>query len=108
MAISFAREGCKRIGLLDRDEDGLTETARLCKEASPAALARTYSIPVDVRVETDVAAALDCVVEEWGRIDYAVNSAGVTLFPTYICLAPVLCHFLFLDDSVRVLLGGWL
>lgn len=77
VAVSFAAEGCKRIALLDSDEDGLTETARLCKTASKGGLTRTYSIPLDVGNESEVAAALDCVVEEWGRIDYAVNCAGV-------------------------------
>jgi len=72
--VSFAREGCKRIALLDRDEEGMSETSRLCRETS--AQATSFIIAVDVREEKDVRFAVDCVIEEWGRIDYAVNCAG--------------------------------
>ncbi|KAL8400602.1 hypothetical protein RB594_000851 [Gaeumannomyces avenae] len=75
-ATAFAREGCSRIALLDKDEDGMSETARLCKQASARAV-MTFIIPCDVRVETEVATSLDEIIEEWGRIDYAVNSASV-------------------------------
>ena len=74
VAISFAQEGCGRIAILDRDEDGLSETSRLCKEQNRSV--RTFIIPFDVRNEKDVEGAVDCVIEEWGRIDYAVNCAG--------------------------------
>ncbi|WDK12272.1 2-hydroxypropyl-CoM dehydrogenase (short-chain dehydrogenase) [Colletotrichum graminicola] len=73
VAISFAREGCKRIALLDRDEDGALETARMCREANGET--RTYVMEVDNRNEEEVSACMDNVVEEWGRIDYAVNCA---------------------------------
>lgn len=75
VAISFAQEGCGRIAILDRDEDGLSETSRLCKEQNRSV--RTFIIPFDVRNEKDVEGAVDCVIEEWGRIDYAVNCAGI-------------------------------
>ncbi|EON96654.1 putative 2- -hydroxypropyl- dehydrogenase protein [Phaeoacremonium minimum UCRPA7] len=74
VAISFAQEGCGRIAILDRDEDGLSETSRLCKEQNRSV--RTFIIPFDVRNEKDVEGAVDCVIEEWGRIDYAVNCAA--------------------------------
>ncbi|KAF9881011.1 hypothetical protein CkaCkLH20_01161 [Colletotrichum karsti] len=73
VAISFAREGCKRIALLDKDEDGLSETARMCREANGDA--RTFVIEIDNRNEDDVSAGMEYVTEEWGRIDYAVNCA---------------------------------
>lgn len=85
VAISFAAEGCRRIAILDRDEDGLTETAKLCKAQS--SLVRTFIIPFDVRNDQDVTTAMDCVIEEWGRIDYAVNCAGTAgrlLTPCFI------------------------
>jgi NAD(P)-dependent dehydrogenase (short-subunit alcohol dehydrogenase family) len=37
---------------------------------------QTFSIPFDVRAEVEVQTAIDLVVEEWGRIDFAVNCAG--------------------------------
>ncbi|KAK2063962.1 short chain dehydrogenase [Colletotrichum caudatum] len=87
VAISFAREGCKRIALLDRDEDGALETARMCREANGET--RTYVMEVDNRNEEEVSACMDNVVEEWGRIDYAVNCAGMfgPLAPSHLLTA---------------------
>ncbi|KAI6606266.1 hypothetical protein MCOR12_001247 [Pyricularia oryzae] len=80
-ALAFVAEGCSRIALIDRDEDGMSETSRLCKEMArltrPKSTVSTFIIPCDVSLEAEVAVALDYVVEEWGRIDYAVNCAGV-------------------------------
>ncbi len=67
-------EGCCKIVLLDKDEEGLSETARLCKAQSDNI--RTFVIPLDVRSESEIDASMDLVIEEWGRIDYAVNCAG--------------------------------
>ncbi|KAK1718546.1 short chain dehydrogenase [Colletotrichum lupini] len=75
VAISFAREGCKRIALLDRDEDGALETARMCREANGET--RTFVMEIDNRNDEDIASCMENVVEEWGRIDYAVNCAGM-------------------------------
>ncbi|KAJ0334506.1 hypothetical protein COL5a_000565 [Colletotrichum fioriniae] len=74
VAISFAREGCKRIALLDRDEDGALETARMCREANGET--RTFVMEIDNRNDEDIASCMENVVEEWGRIDYAVNCAA--------------------------------
>jgi NAD(P)-dependent dehydrogenase (short-subunit alcohol dehydrogenase family) len=38
----------------------------------------TFIIPCDISVESEVTVSLDEVVEEWGRIDYAVNCAGTS------------------------------
>ncbi|KAJ0288783.1 hypothetical protein COL940_001773 [Colletotrichum noveboracense] len=75
VAVSFAREGCKRIALLDKDEEGLSETSRRCREANGDT--RTFVIEIDNRNEDDVSAGMEYVTEEWGRIDYAVNCAGM-------------------------------
>lgn len=64
-----------RVALLDKDEDGLSETSRIMKVTNPRA--RSFVIPCDVRSEQEVRVSMDCVVEEWGRIDYAVNCAGI-------------------------------
>ncbi|KAI8291218.1 putative 2- -hydroxypropyl- dehydrogenase protein [Colletotrichum sp. SAR11_57] len=74
VAVSFAREGCKRIALLDKDEEGLSETSRRCREANGDT--RTFVIEIDNRNEDDVSAGMEYVTEEWGRIDYAVNCAA--------------------------------
>ncbi|KAK5686439.1 hypothetical protein LTS10_002557 [Elasticomyces elasticus] len=74
-AVSFAREGCKKIVLADRNAQGLEET----KEAIKA-----VSSECDVlAVETDVSSAesVDHLIEQavarFGRIDYSCNAAGV-------------------------------
>jgi NAD(P)-dependent dehydrogenase (short-subunit alcohol dehydrogenase family) len=78
VAISFAREGCKRIALLDKDEEGMSETSRLVRETNDRA--RSFIIPLDVSSEKEVRLSVECVIDEWGRIDYAVNCAGELSF----------------------------
>ena len=82
-AISFAVEGCKKLALVDLDDTGLGETARLCREAS--ADVETITLPTDVSDEASVAKAVSGAVEKWGRIDYAVNCAG--MFGNSPCLS---------------------
>lgn len=49
----------------------------------------TFTIPCDVRIESDVAASLDEIIEEWERIDYAVNSASASFFSSsFLSLLP--------------------
>lgn len=61
----------------------MSETSRLCKMSAAAHNVSTFTIPCDVRVESDVAASLDEIVEEWERIDYAVNSASAFFLLCY-------------------------
>ncbi|KAK4967905.1 hypothetical protein LTR42_010233 [Elasticomyces elasticus] len=74
-AISFAREGCKKIVLADRNAEGLEETKEAIKAASSECDVLT--------VETDVSSAesVDHLVEQavasFGRIDYSCNAAGI-------------------------------
>ncbi|SPO00795.1 related to dehydrogenase [Cephalotrichum gorgonifer] len=74
IAISFAREGCSRIAILDRNEEALAETARECLELNPGAtvLRERY----EAQSEDEVQRAVDAVHGRFGRIDYAVNCAG--------------------------------
>jgi NAD(P)-dependent dehydrogenase (short-subunit alcohol dehydrogenase family) len=74
IAVSFAREGCRRIALLDKDADPLEETNRLCREVDSEV--QTVILPVDIRSEEHVNAAIERVAEDLGRLDYAVNCAG--------------------------------
>jgi len=75
-AVSFAAEGCSRVALLDLDAHGLEETRRLCQETCPAVV-KTLPVLCDVGSETDVSDALEKVRQEFGRVDYAVNCAGI-------------------------------
>lgn len=72
--MSFAREGCRRIALLDRNADPLEETNRLCREVDDQV--QTVILPVDIRSEEHVNAAVERASKDLGRIDYAVNCAG--------------------------------
>ncbi len=73
VALAFAAEGAEAIGLLDVDRDRAMETARLLKDWS----GRTLVIAADVGRAGDADAAVERVVEEFGRLDCAVNNAGI-------------------------------
>lgn len=74
MAISFAVRGCNSIALLDCNENNLANTNAEIRRVSPGA--KTLACRVDVRIEESVVEAIAAVVQEFGRIDYAVNAAG--------------------------------
>jgi NAD(P)-dependent dehydrogenase (short-subunit alcohol dehydrogenase family) len=71
-ALAFAREGASVI-VADVSEQGVRETARLIEEAG----GRAFAVRCDVSQANDVKAALDTVMEIFGRLDYAFNNAGV-------------------------------
>ncbi|KAH8682951.1 hypothetical protein BGZ60DRAFT_479846 [Tricladium varicosporioides] len=74
-ALSFAQEGCLRVAICDRNKEGLDETSRLI-----TGIARGVEIvvlEVDMLKEGEIDGMVAKVVERWGRVDYAVNAAGV-------------------------------
>lgn len=71
-ALAFAAEGAQLM-LADVDDDGGAETVRLVKEQGGTADYMTC----DVRRADDVKALHDAVIERSGRLDIAVNNAGV-------------------------------
>ena len=79
MALSFARQRCPQIAVLDLNEEGLEETARECLSINPdvTLLRERY----DARNEAEVKGAVDSVQRRFGRIDYAVNCAGSSVAP---------------------------
>jgi NAD(P)-dependent dehydrogenase (short-subunit alcohol dehydrogenase family) len=74
-ALAFAREGAKVV-VTYIDEPGGEATLRLIQEAGGAGL----FIRSDVGVESDVEAMVSKTVEAYGRLDCAVNNAGVVRF----------------------------
>ena len=70
--MGFAKEGAKVIGL-SRSTDSGEETARLVREAGSDAL----FISTDIQKLEDVEAAMAQGIAAFGRLDIAVNSAGV-------------------------------
>jgi NAD(P)-dependent dehydrogenase (short-subunit alcohol dehydrogenase family) len=71
-ALAFAREGAGVV-VADVSEENNRETARLIEETGGRALA----VRCDVTRAEDVRAALDKTIEEFGRLDFAFNNAGV-------------------------------
>jgi len=71
-ALAFAREGASVV-VADVDDAGNQETAELIEDRGGSALAVTC----DVRDSAAVRAAMDATIEEFGRLDYACNNAGV-------------------------------
>lgn len=71
-ALAFAEQGANVV-VTDVDEAGNEATAAQIEELGVDALAVTC----DVRKSEDVQAAIDATIDEFGRLDYACNNAGV-------------------------------
>lgn len=78
-AIRFAEQGAVLV-LADISADGLQETARLAAEAG----ADVAKFVGDVTSEEDVAALVDGTLERFGRLDVAINNAGLAHPPAKI------------------------
>lgn len=72
-ALAFAREGA-RVLVADRDAAGSEAAAKAIAEAGGEARA----LCTDVTREAEVAACVAAAVEAFGRLDCAVNNAGIT------------------------------
>jgi NAD(P)-dependent dehydrogenase (short-subunit alcohol dehydrogenase family) len=73
-ALLFAREGA-RVAVLDCDEEGGNETARLIKRCGGEAV----FLRVDLAREQEVEAAIEGAVSEFGSLDILVNNAGIVV-----------------------------
>ncbi|HKU16406.1 MAG TPA: SDR family NAD(P)-dependent oxidoreductase [Steroidobacteraceae bacterium] len=73
MALAFARKRSS-LALLDLNQSDLDQTRALCEAES----ARCSAYICNVAREEDVAAALDGVVRDLGRLDVMINNAGIT------------------------------
>ena len=71
-AIALAREGAKVTVAARRASEG-EETVRLIKEAGSDAI----FVKTDVAIENDVRSLVEKTVDTYGRLDYAVNNAGI-------------------------------
>lgn len=69
-------EGCPHIAICDRNREGLVETEKYMKEVSTFVEILVYQ--VDMLEEEQVECMVQAAVNEWGRVDYAVNAAGKT------------------------------
>lgn len=76
-AIAFAREGAK-VAIASRRTDEGEETVRLVKEAGSDG----FFVKTDVAKAADVSAMVEKTVQQYGRLDYAFNNAGIEEAPT--------------------------
>ncbi|KAL2824182.1 hypothetical protein BJY01DRAFT_230554 [Aspergillus pseudoustus] len=78
-AVAFAAEGCTKIAICDRAADGLAETKRLIegKQGDDGRKVEVEVVAGDVSREESVTNMVQTIVKRWGRIDYAVNCAGI-------------------------------
>ncbi|GAB7364818.1 hypothetical protein MBLNU230_g5612t2 [Neophaeotheca triangularis] len=74
-ATSFASEGCTRITICDRDENGL-QTTKSRIEAQSGSACKVLVCAGDISQESFVQSVLAKTVSEFGRVDYGVNCAG--------------------------------
>lgn len=72
LAVSFAENGSD-VALFDLREDGLLETRALCESHG----IRARHQLVNVTDEAAVDAAMDAVVDDFGRLDAIINNAGI-------------------------------
>lgn len=81
-AEGFAREGASGIALLDVNADALASVKAAIEQshaASGKAPCKIEIYQVDVSDEKQVDAAVDRIVASFGRLDYVVNAAGITI-----------------------------
>jgi NAD(P)-dependent dehydrogenase (short-subunit alcohol dehydrogenase family) len=84
VALAFAREGAK-VAVADKVLETAKETMRMIKESGSDAMA----VPCDVTRETDVKAMIHAAVDTLGRLDYAVNNAGIEAMPIPLAEYPL-------------------
>ena len=71
-AVKFGVEGANVV-VADVDQRGGQETVRMVKECGGDAI----FVPTDVSEESDVIALIETTLATYGRLDYAVNNAGI-------------------------------
>ena len=73
--MQFIKDGCRKLVLTDIAESTLRETVQLCKDVSPDV--RIEHIAGDLTSEEFVDGLVSQVIQTFGRLDYAVNCAGI-------------------------------
>lgn len=86
VAIGFAKEGASAMVLGDINEAGLIATAEMIKSQSPSVMVVTMTL--DVSSPENVQQFVDQLVTKFGRLDYAVNAAGIAPAPNELTDAP--------------------
>lgn len=82
-AYSFAEAGASGIVFADINKDGAQEAAEKSKKFAANANYCAIAVEVDVTDPASVQAMVEATVKEFGKIDYNVNSAGVSFILTF-------------------------
>lgn len=77
-ALTFAERGARAVVFADQAIDAASEASEKSKSLATAKDYGAVAIAVDVRDRESVKAMVTKAKELFGRIDYAVNSAGVS------------------------------
>ena len=80
-ALAFAEAGVQGIIFADINIYGAKEAATESKYLARHPKYRAVLVEVDVSVETSVKDMFRIAIQEFGRVDYFVHSAGVSLVP---------------------------
>ena len=80
IALTFARDGA-RVAVADRDEVGALQTVDAIADHGGEAI----FVPVDVAKSADVKAMVTTTTEAYGRLDCAINNAGVGQAHALLC-----------------------
>jgi NAD(P)-dependent dehydrogenase (short-subunit alcohol dehydrogenase family) len=75
-AMRFAKEGAQ-LSLLDISEDHLLETKEMILQAFPSA--KVLCLTADISDESSVKTAIEKAAAEYGKMDFAMNNAGVMM-----------------------------
>jgi len=74
-AIAFAQNGVKKFGLADIRADNLNETVRQLTKMDKSI--EIEPLELDVADEQGVISAMAKLAQRFGRVDYAINNAGI-------------------------------
>ena len=78
-ALSFAEAGAAGVVFADLNEEGAQQAADESKKYAINTAYRALHFKLDVSDEQSVKSVVDATVKLFGRIDYALNAAGVSL-----------------------------
>jgi NAD(P)-dependent dehydrogenase (short-subunit alcohol dehydrogenase family) len=73
IAVEMARQGAAGVAVVDRNAEGIAETAELVREAGGEA----EPIVCDLREREQIAAAVEAAVARFGALDVVANNAGI-------------------------------
>lgn len=76
--LAFAKEGARGVIVADLNAEGSKETVAQAKAVATSPDFQAEAVEVDVASEESVKAAVARAVQLFGRIHYAVHSAGVS------------------------------